>query len=566
MDEQQARLKEARALHRAGDGAAAEPMYRRILEDDPTNPEVHHLLAVLALQRGDAGGALRLVERAIAGDGGAASYRNTAGNARMALDDVELAAADFRRATELDVTFAGARFNLGCALQALGQPGVARDAYEQAIALDPDYFDALNNLAGLVQGERDVAGAVELYRRALAIRPDSPEAGANLAAALERVNEIEEARRTAEHVLSLAPDHAVASLVAATLDRRAGAFERARARLERVLAAAQPPLLASNAEMELGQCCDRLGDIDAAFAAFTRGNTLRAGLDDAKAYDPGRFLDTVGRNRSWFTRARVERWPALQPASGSEPVFFVGFPRSGTTLMEEMLRAHPNLTTTEERSPLLRVKGAIVGAYPEAVGDLGADQAEAARASYWDEARNTLGADLEGRRLVDKLPLNIVDLGLVARLFPRAPVIVALRDPRDVALSCFMQQFRPNDAMASFFTLDGVARLYAAVMDLWLHYREILNIDYLEYRYEDLIAVPELTARRLIEFLGEAWSDDVLAYRSASTERYVATPSRQAVSEPLTDRAIGRWRAYREHLAPALPTLEPYVKSFGYQD
>ncbi len=564
MDEQQAKLEEARALHRAGNVAAAEPVYRDILEHDPAHPEALHLLGVAALQTGDAGGALALVERAIAADESASSYRNTAGNAHMALGDAAAAERAFRRAVELDPAFAGARFNLGCALQALGRPSDARKAYEEAIALDPDYFDALNNLGGLLQGERDVAGAVEFYRRALAIRPDSPDAGANLAAALERLNETGEARRIAERVLAEVPDHAVANLVAATLDRRAGECEQARARLDRLLAADHPPLLAANAEMEMGRCCDRLGQVDAAFAAFTRGNTVRAGLDDAKAYDPDRYLEAVGRNRSWFTRVRVQQWPAGGGDTESEPVFFVGFPRSGTTLMEEMLRAHPGLVTTEERSPLPHIRDGIAGTYPETLGNLTVAEAEAARASYWDQARATLGAELEERRLVDKLPLNIVELGLVARLFPRAPVIVALRDPRDVVLSCFMQQFRLNDAMASFLTLAGVARLYAAVMDLWLHYREILDLKYLEYRYEDLVAEPEQTARAVIEFIGEAWADAVRDYRRAAAERYVATPSRQAVAEPLTTRAVGRWYCYRKHLAPILPTLDAYVQAFGY--
>ena len=560
MTEQQAKLEEARALHRTGNVDAAEPIYRRILDDDPANPEALHLLGVVALQSGDAAGALALVERAIAVDGRAASYRNTAGNAHMALGDTAAAERAFGRAAELDATFAGARFNRGRALQALGRPRAAREAYEQALALDPDYFDALNNLAGLLQGERNVGEAVKLYRRALGVRPDSGDAGANLAAALERLNETGEARGIAERVLSGAPDHALANLVAATLDRRAGRCEAARARLERLLAAEPPPLLAADAEMEVGQCCDRLGQFDAAFAAFTRGNAQRAALDDARAYDPDRYLDAVGRNRKWFARP----WPPAGEDTGSDPVFFVGFPRSGTTLMEEMLRAHPNLVTTEERSPLARAKNEIAGEYPGALGDFGEPETEAARASYWDEARATLGAALGGRRLVDKLPLNIVELGLVARLFPRAPIIVALRDPRDVVLSCFMQQFRPNDAMASFFTLEGAARLYAAVMDLWLHYREVLDLRHLEYRYEDLVAAPERTARAVIEFIGEPWSEAVLDYRAAAADRYVATPSRQAVAEPLTDRAVGRWRAYREHLAPVLPSLERYVAAFGY--
>jgi hypothetical protein len=186
-----------------------------------------------------------------------------------------------------------------------------------------------------------------------------------------------------------------------------------------------------------------------------------------------------------------------------------------------------------------------------------------ARGWFWDFAGKIEGMADAGR-LVEKLPLNIIELGLAARLFPGAPIIVALRDPRDVVLSCFMQEFHLNDAMAHFTTLEGAARLYALVMDLWFQCRTAPELNWMEYKYEDLVTAPEATTRKVFDFIGENWIDDVLDYRGRRSGRPIDTPSREALNEPIYTRAVGRWRAWEHHLAPVLPILAPYVSALGY--
>ncbi len=144
--------------------------------------------------------------------------------------------------------------------------------------------------------------------------------------------------------------------------------------------------------------------------------------------------------------------------------------------------------------------------------------------------------------------------------------MVALRDPRDACLSCFMQRFQLNDAMANFLDLAETARTYAAVMGLWLHYREALPLAWHEYRYEDLVEDFEGELRRVLDFIGAGWHDDVARYREKTGRPAVTTPSYGQVTRPLYKSAIGRWRAYRDELAPVLPTLEPLVAAFGYPE
>lgn len=200
--------------------------------------------------------------------------------------------------------------------------------------------------------------------------------------------------------------------------------------------------------------------------------------------------------------------------------------------------------------------GALAALSPERIGDLRAQyMAQAAR--YLDPAG--------GDRFIDKMPLNIIDLGLIVRLFPGARIILALRHPCDCCLSCFMQSFVANDAMANFHTLEDAAGLYAEVMGLWAEYRRLLPMNVHRIRYEDLVGDLEGEARRLLDFLELEWDERVLEYsRHARERKQITTPSYNQVTEAIYTRARYRWQRYEEQMAPIMPLLAPYIEAFGY--
>jgi hypothetical protein len=235
--------------------------------------------------------------------------------------------------------------------------------------------------------------------------------------------------------------------------------------------------------------------------------------------------------------------------------------------MERVLQAHPGIVTTEEESPLtpLRRQLSLGGTYPEGLASLTADEIDQATRLFWSSAEKAVGP-LDGRVLVDKLPLNIVDLGLANIVFPQARVLVALRDPRDVCLSCFMQYFLLNDAMVNFLDLRQTSQTYEAVMALWLHYREVLTLPYSEYRYEDLVEDFDGVVHQVLDFIGVGWHEEVARYREKSLGRAINTPSYRHVTDVLYRRAVGRWRAYRRELAPVLEQLRPFAAAFGYPE
>jgi hypothetical protein len=189
------------------------------------------------------------------------------------------------------------------------------------------------------------------------------------------------------------------------------------------------------------------------------------------------------------------------------------------------------------------------------------------RKAYLDELKIHVGrSDMNGL-VIDKLPLNIRYAGLIHRVFPKAKFILALRHPCDCVLSCFAQNFKLNDTMANFLTLDQSAKFYAAVMGLWRASRNAPNLDVGVVKYEELIEDLRRTCMLLIEFLGLEWDDNLLNYQETARNRgWINTPSHYQVTQPLYKEAIGRWENYREQMQAVLPILEPWIKEFGYGD
>jgi Flp pilus assembly protein TadD len=565
-------IAQARALHQTGALDGAERAYRAIVEADPGAAEAWHLLGVVAVQKGDAAGAEDHIERALGLDDAVPRYHNTLATVCVLRGLPEAAERCLRRAIALDPGFVDAWFNLGNVLRDLKRSGAAEAAYRRTLDEDPDHLDALNNLGLLIMARHRLEEAEAFLRRARGLDPAHTGVLWNLASCLERRNRLDEAHQIVEALLETSPDDVAANLIAARLERRQGNLESAAGRLQTVLAKTTDDGVRQDADFDLGLVLDRLERPAEAFRAFARANGSQAVKSRAAGIDGAAYLDRIGHARQWFGAGRLAAWGAAPPADdkAAPVIFFVGFPRSGTTLMEQILAAHPALVTTGENSPLESVRQTMRkerpggAGYPECLETLGPADIRHWRRAFWNDAEATVGGTTEGRTLVDKLPLNLIHLGMVNRLFPEAKVIVALRDPRDVCLSCFFQNFRPTAAMVNFQTIEGAAALYARTMDLWLHYRDHISMAWTEYRYEDLIADMAGTARRVLEFLDLEWTDDVLDYRQAARSRTISTPSYRDVGEGLYGRAVGRWRRYEDRLAPVLPRLEPYVEAFGY--
>lgn len=590
-------LSQALQLHQAGQLEEARRAYETLLGSDPENADVSHLLGLVMFQQGDPESACERISKAVMLRPDDPVIQNNFGEVLRAMGREEEAAKQYQRALELRADYPEPHNNLAVIMTAQGHLGEARRHCEQALALRPEYADAwynlgltwqsegnwpraaecyercidlggafpdvFNNLALCRQQGNDWDTAKAFYRRALELDPVFVPALNNLAELCEKTGDLEESASFNAHALNAAPEDPHAGLVASRLLLRKDDVEGAVARLRAIAAQEITPELEQGVQFELGQMLDRTGDWAGAVEALTRAHELQAVDPRYPDARPERFLDRIARYRE---AADQLVWKPRDPVRDA-PVFLVGFPRSGTTLLDQVLDSHPALRVMEERPCLEAVQETletVAGTFPLSLNGLSAEQQRDLRGHYFEQARH-FAEPGDGVTLVDKYPLNILRVPLIQHLFPGAKIIVSLRHPCDVALSCFMQQFVPNDAMANLHSFESAARAYAAVMDLWESWRSRLDPEVHEVRYEDLVGNFEVTATTCLEFLGLEWTESVrdFAEHARGRER-IGTPSYRQVTRPLYAGAVGRWKNYRPFFDDAQETLEPWIRRYGY--
>ncbi len=588
-----------------GDAVAARKAALQALRSDPAAAETHYLLGLCLRRLGrpeEAAAALkRAVARspeyteacfhlgAIAEEGGRieaamAWYRKAlAGRSDFVPALIRLgnllgrrgqfgeSLACHRRAIRVAPNSASAHNNMGITLSTTGRREAASRCFRRAIAIQPRFATAHNNLGLMLAEEGRSEEAIAHFRKAIEIAPGYLDAHNNLVTALERLNRLEAAGAAQAALRGRTVGNFHTAVNEAQLAFRAGEAENARKILERAMDRTPEHPLAPNAVHLLGKVCDRLGDVDAAFAAFEAAKRRIAAVSPLSAHyreKSDRYLTQIRRWHQSMTPSLVDGWDGRVVGNQwPTPVFLVGFPRSGTTLVDQVLNAHPEVSTLEERPTLSRITGDFFE-IEEGLGRLNSlteETIQRYRTDYWERVRQWSG-EAEGTLMVDKLPLNIIYLGLIRRFFPDARVIVVLRDPRDAVLSNFMQFFELNKAMYHFLTLEGAARFYGAVMGLYLRAKEVLGLTMLEIRYEELVADMAKAAGHLTDFLQVPREDAMLNYHEQARHRRIKTPSYAQVVEPVYRTSVSRWMRYRHCMAAAEPLLEPYVRAFGYPE
>lgn len=520
-------MTEASAAYGRRDLATAGRLCERVLAQHPAFPEALHLAGLCALGANDHPGALKLLGEAAA----------------LKPGDAQLA------------------HHLGIARAEAGDLGGARAAFGHAAALDPKNPSAQFNLGVISEKQGDAEQAEAAYRRCFLLAPNDAVVAASLAALCEQKSELEEAARWCHTALQLDPKEPVARLTRAQLHFRAGEYDPAAAILEGLLPEALSLRNRALATGKLGMVYDRMDRPVEAWRMFLAAKeALRAA---APGVDTGIYSFAVAER----IYRNLEAVLAGPPASGGEaPVFLVGFPRSGTTLLDQILAGHPGIAVLEEKDTLLALAQryllddaslrAFMETSPQALAE---DQRR-----YRRRVEDYLPGGAQGRLLVDKMPLNTLLLPVLVRLFPAARFIFALRDPRDVVLSCFMQTFAPNEAMRHFLALQETADFYAAVMDIGRRSLTALRERIHQVRYEDLVEDTEREARRLLAFLGLDWDPRVLDVQATAKRRRINTPSYHQVARPIYGDARERWRRYAKQLEPVMPQLELYIRAFSY--
>lgn len=502
----------ARAFQQ-GDLAAAEQACRQVLDAAPREPEALHLLGLITHRRGDGPAAKGALRKAIRARPGVARFHNSLAVVLRDLGEPEAARAALERALRLRPRFPGALYNLGLVHEKLGDPERALSAYESACEQDPGLAPAHDARGLALQALGRLDEARDAYRRALAAEPAYAEAHFHLA-----------------HARRAEPDDTQARQIETLLAERSW-----------------PPRQEGWLQAALGKLRDDLADYDRAFSAYRRANDLVA-----TQYDPETRDAFAARLAGTFTGERLR---AGTPAalSRADRIFIVGLPRSGTTLLEAMLAAHPEVEAGGERKELREVLRQVASEHrlekPEDWIDAGPRALERTAALLDRHLARPAGA----RYLADKLPGNLWHLWAVGLLLPRAPVLFAWRDPRDVGLSCYFTRFEEGQGFS--YDLYHCGREIRAASRLMGHWLSALPNPTAVVSYERLVTDPEATLRDVRARCGLGEAAGEMDHREA--QGAVETASSWQVRQGLYRRAIGRWRHYERHLGPLLEGLGP---------
>lgn len=418
----------------------------------------------------------------------------------------------------------------------------------------------------------EIRMAERLARLAVLLAPDSVSALNNLVLCLMRINRHAEALPLSRRVCLLLPNQPGCNILLAIIESQLGDTEQALSRLHRVIERNDAPDQTARACLEMGVMLDKLGLYEEAFAALTNAANIHAALLTGHSLNREQIFTTLQRNKLGFDAALLSKWhvDVLVDDGLPAPAFLMGFLRSGTTLTERVLEAHPNLLTTDESSIIfeltqqLQTMSGIADDHASALQSLDKQQIKQLRQFYWQRMRAEYGEQVMHKQVVDKNALHTIDLGVISVIFPEAKILFALRDPRDISISCFMQAFTLAPATVNLLSWEGIARQYAAVMDFWLALRGMIQPTCLELRYEDTVAEFEATYRRVFTFLGVEWFPDVAQFHERAKGSYISTPSFAAVSQPIYNKAVARWKCYEQQMTPILPLLERFITAFGY--
>jgi tetratricopeptide (TPR) repeat protein len=522
--------------------------------------------AAAAIERRAFGEAVQLCQHVLQRYGEEPNALMLLGLTRMEADDVTGAIGLYERARRVMPEHVHVLTNLGAALRAAGRFGEARTVLEEALRIDRRHGIAQNSLGNVLLDLGERVEAKRAYERAVALQSNYAEPVAALARIAEEEHRLDDALRLAGRALAIAPSTVSAKLTRAKVQLRRGEAGPAAQQLEALVReAGLSPTNRVVAEGYLGEAYDKLGRFDDAFARFGRANGLL--LQSAQGFAADRSYlapQSVTRLSAFVAGSDASVWQRGESAAAT-PVFLVGFPRSGTTLIDQILASHPGVTTLEERDSLREAGIALAGLDCDLARQPDDAALERFRAAYWTSVAEGFRGERPAGVFVDKLPLNAVLLPVIHRLFPGAKILLALRDPRDCVLSCYQQRFGMNAAMYQMLTLDTAAAYYDAVMGLVQACRRKLPLAVHDVRYESVIADFDGTVRSLLSFLGLGWDDAVRGYAETAKGRTIATPSASQVVRPLYTSSIGKWRNYRRFLEPVLPVLAPWVAAFGYE-
>lgn len=554
---------------RLGDPAAGVEPLKAAADADPGNAGFQVMLARALIDSGRAAEVLAMPKPGPPTSAAALALWQARGEAADSAGERDLAVDAWRQVASALPRDWRAWSNFGNAMAAQGNWIDASAALEEAFKLNPAEPALRTNLVAAlvhagIQHESllDFDSAAAVLDRAHALEPTDPAVVYHYGIALERTNRIEALSRLVEEALEAGVEASKLKYLRAILARREGRLDEA---LE-LLLASDPEVEPIRYHALHAKLADALGDPSQAFEAASRMNdsaiALAVGNGDRSEWEKETraYRSELHELADRITPEWAARVPRLDEPAGRRLSFLLGFPRSGTTLLDTFLMGHPEVEVLEEKQLVSRAAAVVGGSI--GLPDSTADRLRDARTAYF-EALGEHGLGAFAGLVVDKFPLDMAAAPVIESVFPRAPMIFAQRHPCDVVLSGFMQPM----GVVNFSNIEAAADYYDAMMRIWTAARESMDLNVHTVVYEELVKDPEAVLRPLLGFLRLDWDDRLLDHRRTARSRgTIVTPSYDQVTEPVSTRAVARWKRYEEQMKPALPVLLGWAERLGYAD
>ena len=546
---------------------SAENNLKKILEKNPKNVKALFLLGSVYLELNQLNNSIKLLNEVIDLDPKISNAYSNLGIIYIKQRNFQKAKICILKSLEINPKNLDAYNYLGLIYSELGEFENAIDKTKKALEINKNYFPGYNNL-GLIYKKFEYFSDAEIsFKKAILINSKFTNSYYNLMELYEKTNQNEKLHEVILEYGKLFKENSISTLYKCHLLYKKESFLDAIKNLE-ILSFNSNLSLEIDRVNLLAKCYDKIDDIENAFSYFEKSNILNLKSINQEI-DKNRFLNKIKIRIDCFEKLNEIKLFSPPKKKIFKPVFMFGFPRSGTTLLDTILRSHPMIDVIEEKPAMNKLINSLNDLTNNSlinINDLDNKKIEEINLNYFEEITSyTKKTDLN-KIYIDKMPLNIIYIAEIQKIFPKAKFIISLRHPCDCVLSSFIQNFKLNDSMSNFLNLKDTASLYDLVMKLYTIYKNKFSFNFIEVKYENIVTNFNSEIKTLLEFLEVPWDDSVLAYQKTAKQRErIFTPSYDQVIKPLYTKSIGRWIKYKSKLSSVYPTLKPWIREFGYE-